>query len=535
MLIDLRDVTENPALEADICVIGAGIAGLTVARRFLREKTSVVILESGGLRYDDQAQDLNEGASTGMRYYDLRDARVRFVGGTINIWGGRCAPLDAIDFQTRPWVPHSGWPITLDELEPWYKRVNEKFDLGDYAYDERTWKVLGVAPPPLDPSVVRTDFWHLSPESGYRQTRCEDIRDASNITLVLHATVTRLQAASSADALTEVRLADIHGRTGTVRAKHFVLASGGIENARLLLSSNDVEPAGIGNRHDQVGRYFMEHPHARAAEVVVSDPVKVWNLYRRRVLSNGIPVAPSLRPGEAVQEREGILNTSMTLKYQRWPDAGLAPVKLFHHWMKDNKDPDRMGLLMLRAYKKLDAWADRVLAGPVRAAQLKLKRGGLFLIARAEQAPNPASRVMLSASHRDPMGMPRVELQWNMGEIDKHSIRRFAQVIGGELRRLGLGDVKLSEWVQDESLELPYDRTVSNNPIGGYHHMGTTRMSADPRHGVVDRDCRVHGYRNLYIAGSSTFATAGWANPTFTITALAMRLGDHLAGRVNDS
>ena len=247
--------------------------------------------------------------------------------------------------------------------------------------------------------MVRTDFWHLSPESGYRQTQCDDLRAARNITLVLHATVTHLQA---------------------------------------------------------------------------------------------------------------------------------APGKVFHHWMKDNKNPDRLGLLMLRAYKKLDSWADRRLAGVVRAAQLKLRRGGLFLIARAEQAPNPASRVSLSATQRDPLGLPRVELQWNMSAQDKHSIRAFTLAIGGELRRLGLGDVRLSEWVRDEGLELPYDRTVSNNPIGGYHHMGTTRMAADPRHGVVDGDCRVHGYRNLYISGSSTFATAGWANPTFTIVALALRLGEHL-------
>lgn len=122
MLLDLRTATENPALEADICVIGAGIAGLTIARCFLRHAARVVVLESGGLRYDEQAQEFNDGASTGMRYYDLRDSRVRFVGGTINIWGGRCAPLDAIDFETRPWVPHSGWPIGLSDLEPWYRR-----------------------------------------------------------------------------------------------------------------------------------------------------------------------------------------------------------------------------------------------------------------------------------------------------------------------------------------------------------------------------------------------------------------------------
>jgi len=188
---------------------------------------------------------------------------------------------------------------------------------------------------------------------------------------------------------------------------------------------------------------------------------------------------------------------------------------------------------MLRAYKKLDSWADRYLAGPVRAAQLKLNRGSLFLIARAEQAPNPSSRVTLSATQRDPLGTPRVELRWNMSPLDKQSIRTFAQVIGSELRRLGLGDVRLSEWVQDETLELPYDRTVSNHPIGGFHHMGTTRMAADPRHGVVDADCRVHGYRDLYVAGSSTFATSGWANPTFTIVALALRLGDHLAQKLD--
>jgi choline dehydrogenase-like flavoprotein len=176
------------------------------------------------------------------------------------------------------------------------------------------------------------------------------------------------------------------------------------------------------------------------------------------------------------------------------------------------------------------AWVQRELRETVERWRARLGITGLHVIVRAEQAPNPDSRVLLS-SERDALGVPRANLDWRLGAQDKHTVAMFAATLDEELRRLGIGELRSSDWLHDPDPRWPVDPTVSNHPIGGYHHMGTTRMSAVPAHGVVDADCRVHEYANLYIAGSSVFTTSGWANPTLTILALALRLAAHLDAR----
>jgi choline dehydrogenase-like flavoprotein len=528
MLIDLRTADTDLDLEADLCIVGAGIAGLTIARELAGTNVRTVVLESGGSRYEEAMQDFNAGATTGMRYYDLRNSRMRFAGGTINVWGGRWAMLNDIDFERRDWVPYSGWPIGREDLLAYYRRVHERAAIGAFAYDESTWPLLGRQPPPFDVDAVRTDFWHWSPEAGHAQARTAPLAHAPQVTVVLHATVVKIAAGRDANAVERLEFADAGGRRGRVRARHYVLAAGGVENARMLLAANDVERAGIGNAHDQVGRYFMEHPHCRAAEVIATDPVRLWRWFRRGRLPDGTVVAPMLRPGEAEQRRAGLLNSAATLKYQRWPKRGLPAGKLVTGWAKENLDPNWFGLAALKLQRHFNARVSHHLHGWIKPWQLRFRRGGLFLVARAEQAPNPASRVLLSATERDALGVPRVELNWQLDALDKHSVVGLGTALGRELERLGLGRTEPSAWLREPGVEWPIDRTVSYHPIGGYHHMGTTRMSGSPRTGVVDRDCKVHGYHNLHVAGSSVFTTAGWANPTFTLTALALRLADRL-------
>jgi choline dehydrogenase-like flavoprotein len=165
-------------------------------------------------------------------------------------------------------------------------------------------------------------------------------------------------------------------------------------------------------------------------------------------------------------------------------------------------------------------------------AWANVRRGayGLYTVIRAEQAPNPDSRVTLTGE-RDALGMPRVALDWRLSPIDKRSVRVTMEALDGELRRLDLGTCTPEPWLAEDGPDWEVDPLISNHPIGGFHHMGTTRMAASPRAGVVDADCRVHGVANLYVAGSSVFPTGGWANPTLTIVALALRLADHLGRR----
>jgi choline dehydrogenase-like flavoprotein len=271
----------------------------------------------------------------------------------------------------------------------------------------------------------------------------------------------------------------------------------------------------------------MEHPHGRAGKLTGDGAYALWAAFRKRFRTGKPDLAPVLVPSEVAQEREGILNTALTLKVQRNPERGVPLSRQAYQSLKHSMAPTRRGRGLWHFYRAARNIPARTLRPSVGWARNKLGLAGIYFMIRAEQAPNPDSRITLS-HERDALGVARADLRWQLSAIDKHTIRSLVDMLDAELSRLGIGTVQGSAWLEEPGNEWPVDGTVGNHPIGGYHHMGATRMAEDPRTGVVDGNCKVHGYGNLHIAGSSVFATAGWANPTLTILALAQRLGDHL-------
>ncbi|HEX7035212.1 MAG TPA: GMC family oxidoreductase, partial [Pseudomonadales bacterium] len=356
--------------------------------------------------------------------------------------------------------------------------------------------------------------------------------DDREVRVLTHANVVHLQANRDATALEHVVVKTLGGRAFTVRARAFVLACGGIENPRLLLAANDVEPAGIGNRHDLVGRYFMEHQHGRAGRVETNQAFRLWNLFRKRRLGRGgPPVAPLLLPAPELQAECGILNTALTFKLQRDPTRGLLASDRLYRRLKHQLPPDRSRRRLWHLYRDVRGALQRSVKPLLERARSRVGLRELYVMVRAEPAPNPASRVTLGRE-RDGLGVPKAELDWAQSRQDKDTVAELVRTLDGEFRRLGIGRVEPSDWLAEETTAWPVDPTVSKHPIAGYHHMGTTRMSDAPSRGVVDAQCRVHGYGNLYVAGSSVFPTGGWANPTLTIIALAYRLADELDRRL---
>jgi len=306
-----------------------------------------------------------------------------------------------------------------------------------------------------------------------------------------------------------------------------ILAAGGIENPRILLASNSVASAGIGNSYDQVGRYFMEHPHARGGRIVGRADWRWLASFAKRKVG-GVEVSPAITPAEALQRREGLLNSALTIAV-RQPEGGnhSLPKRAYLH-VKHRTAPTRRGRSLWKFTKYL-VRGYTGLTGPFHPWLMKRISGlDLALVIRAEQAPNPDSRVMLGAE-KDAVGMPRVKFDWRLSAIDVDSVAGLVDAVGRESRRLGLGDVEPAGWLANPDKRWVSDELVSAHPIGGFHHMGTTRMSSDPRRGVTDGWGQVHGLPNLHIAGSSLFPTAGWANPTLTILALTLRTADRIA------
>lgn len=528
MLIDLNDANDLTELNADVCIVGGGAAGVAMARKLASLGHDICLLEAGGLDFEQATQDLCIGDNLGMEYYELDHSRLRFFGGTTNIWGGRSVPLDRIDFEKRDWIPHSGWPITRDELDPYYRIAHDSLELGEYDYSQKMWDKLQLAPIDFDPEEISHLFWRFDvKEERFNSNQVEDLIAAANVQIVLHANVVHIQANQNADRAHFLVARTLQGQETKIYSRHFVLAAGAIENTRLLLISDDVEKTGIGNSRDQVGRYFMEHPHGRIARIKTDDPVGFWSLYRKRYLRDGPPVAPALVASEALQRSKGILNSAATFKVQRDPELGLAMSKKVYMNLKHDLNATRSNRKIWRFYRKLRDRLHRRLSLRLLRAGAKLQKRELYLMARGEQAPNPDSRVVLS-SETDPLGCRRGDLDWQMTDLDKHSVLELARALGREFQRLGLGELQTMPWLEDGTATWPVDATVGNHPIGGYHHMGTTRMSGSPRNGVVDANCTVHGYANLHIAGSSVFTTGGWANPTLTILALCHRLADHI-------
>jgi choline dehydrogenase-like flavoprotein len=517
-MIDLAQASAPIELESEVCVIGAGAAGISLARRLLKLGHSVVLLESGGLDYEPATAGLNAGETSGEEYYALEDSRLRFFGGTTAIWGGRCAELDPIDLERRDYVPHSGWPIGWEELERWYQEARPHFGLPGRRPEPDDLRSAGVKLPRF--AELETPLWTFDRRfNRFAWQSCADLEADPRCQIAIHSTVTAIVREGSAIARVEARSLGA-GRL-TVRARDYVLAAGGIENPRLLLASN------LGN--DQVGRFFMEHPHARGGRIVRASAWPLLKAFGRRHRIGGQDLAALIAPSGALQRREGVLNTSLTI-VARQPQGRRQFIGMkAYSGLKHSMAPTKRGRALWMVTKKAAGWAQRHV-DPARPWLLhKLGNLDVALLVRGEQAPNPDSRVTLTGE-KDPTGVPRAKLDWRLSEIDVRSVAILVETLGRELDRLGLGTVEPAKWLG--SGEWKTDPLVSSHPIGGYHHMGTTRMGSDPRSSVTDPEGRVHGLANLWVAGSSLFPTGGWANPTLTIVALALRSAETISRRL---
>lgn len=513
MHTDARTLEDGRLLEADLCIVGAGAAGISIAREWIGTNTRVLLLEGGGFDYDARMQDLYRGKNVGQPYYPLQAARLHQFGGTTGHWAGWCATFDAIDFEPRPWVPHSGWPIARATLDPFYARAHRVVEIGPYEYEAAQWqrRNASLVPFPLDPRVLWTKMWQFSPPTRFGTRYRGEIVGARNVHLFTYANVCEVETNESASAVTGLRIRTLDGKQLRARARHYVLACSTIQNARLLLASNAHATAGVGNVHDLVGRYFMEHFEMPSGQLVLTgDHAASTAMYE--FVWGKTKARGEIATSAAMQRRQRMLNATVSL-IPAVP--GEAPKSTFQ-----SITPER-----LEARRRAER-GERVEPSPSDAPQARADTaqgpGRVFdLLTRQEQAPNPASRVTLDRE-RDALGMPRATLDWQLTPLDRHSFRLFYELLGREVGRSGVGRVRMNDWVAS------HDESWPPSLGGGWHHMGTTRMHADPKQGVVDANCRVHGVANLSIAGASVYPTAGCANPTLTLVALSLRLSDHL-------
>ena len=523
MLIDARTIPDNTNFDTDICIIGAGAAGITLAREFIGKSLQVCLLESGGFELDAETQSLYHGEIVGDRYYPLDIARLRYFGGTTNHWQGASIVFNKIDFETRDWVPYSGWPITLADLVPYYKQAQVICEVGPLAYDAETWESPDRPQVKLATGRLINAVLQSGPPTRFGEKYREEIIQAANINTFIYANVTDIETPDHARSVTRLRVTSLEKNPFWVRARAYILATGGIENARLLLLSNKVQKAGLGNQHDLVGRFFMEHPVAETGYILPTQFNHKFYGYYSREFKDGdrtgkVKISGYMMPSESTMREERLLNCGFAINNIEWKDIseGVASLKNIIDGIKDADLPDNFLEHLGNVIADIDDIAQvgyRKLTGKQHSI--------LRLDYWAEQAPDPDSRVTLS-SETDQLGQNQVKLDWRLNEQDRQNIMQMHDVLAHELGRAGLGRLRLD--FDGESPEW------MSSLRGSYHHMGTTRIHVDPKQGVVDENCQVHGISNLFIAGSSVFPTVGHANPTLTIVALSLRLAEHLKG-----
>lgn len=519
MQSDPAQLSDAQDLAPDLCIIGAGPAGIIIARELDRSGIRICLIESGGADVDQRVQRESRGESDGYPIHRLHRSRVRAFGGALRSpkvgdegWAAR--PLDRIDFESRPGIPHTGWPFDREHLDPYYARAQAQSGLGAYEYEPGKWSDPSrTATLPLDGSEVETTMFQFGQPAFHHALG--PLSASPDVRVLLRSRVIGLTVDERDRRIDGVVVRHTDGSRLVVRARVVVLAAGGIENVRLLLTADDLR--GVGNEHDLVGRFFAERFSTHAGHIVAARPELVADTALYRVHNaRGTSVCGALRVSDRIQRERQLLNSVFFILPRPAAVTTEAVRSLATLRKVSARRPlmDRSGLQM---------HLTRVVRGAGDIAQLgvgrfaRAARPVMILRTQGEHAPNRDSRVTLG-SRRDELGLPVARVTWRFHEDDRVSMRTSLEVIGAAMRASGLG---LVQGALDDGDPPPLIE-------GNYHHLGTTRMHVDPRRGVVDANCRIHSVPNLYVAGSSVFPTYGSSNPTLTIVALALRLADHL-------
>jgi choline dehydrogenase-like flavoprotein len=549
---DAREITTNSKIECDVLIVGGGAAGISAACELINSGLTVVLLESGGNTMDAETQKLAGGeVDNPATHGPLGQYRKRVFGGTTTVWGGRCAPFDAIDFEKRDHVPHSGWPITKSELDPYYRRAHMYTDTGNYDYECATSLADGelkTIPGLKDDVWLQDTIWRFSLPTNFATKSGKRLVAASNVTVIFKANALKILTDESGSSVTGVEASSLDGNRFEIATKTVILAAGGLESTRLLMVSNEIKKFGLGNDHDVLGRYYLSHISGDLGEIRFTPknlPV-VWQ-YQRAV--DSVYVKRNFRIREEVQKSEHLLNFRFNLTHPPFgdPDHGssvLSAAYLVKRFFRGKIPPEYSKELASLLYLNVPQHVRNVIFGvpslvgfafhwlfqrilanrKYPSVSLRSRSNTYTIHFDAEQAPNPESRVVLS-NHKDCFGFPLLRTEWRSSSQDLDSIVRYHDLLREEVEESGVGELSLRK---ERVMEV-----VSKGFGVGSHHIGTTRMSDDPNFGVVDRNCEVHGVSGLFVAAPSVFPTASFANPVLTITAMAIRVADYVKSRAS--
>jgi len=552
MIADASSIENGACMKVDVCIVGAGPAGIALTLALSEKGFSVLMLESGYWSPDAKTQALYEGEVADTHLHSPPEKyRQRRLGGSSAIWGGRCMPFDPVDFETRQHVPHSGWPVGYEDLLAYYPEANKLAEAGNFSYDAN--EALGPHILPMfdgfnSGRVLTNGLERFSCPTHFGTRFAKRLSLATGVQVLMGANCTAVRLQADGQSVRKLDVATLAGRRFSVMPRIAVMATGGLETARLLLASRDVSPQGVGNQHDVVGRYYMCHIAGNVGSLTVhGDTGKVRHGYE--ISPEGIYCRRRLSITAAEQQRLGLSNAVARLHFPRITDPAhrngvlsslylarklisyeygkrlndghaATPTTYARHLLNVVADPlDTTAFLAHWLTKR--TLADRKFPSVI----LRNHTNSFSLEMHGEQIPQASSRVTLT-DKVDALGMPQLKVDWRYCQTDIESMRGTLDVLAQEFERTGVAKFTYNKDALEEDL-------MRFGAYGG-HHIGTTRMGNDVRTSVVNADCQVHSVRNLFVAGSAVFATSSQANPTLTLIALSLRLGDTLVKKLGN-
>jgi choline dehydrogenase-like flavoprotein len=529
MLVDLEELeAQSEPIRSQVCIIGAGLAGLSLAQRLAAAGIGVALLEAGGRTLEDRSQRIYEARMARLKHNGTCEGRFRLLGGTSTRWGGQLMPYTAEILQPPHSLPSYGWPLAFDEVAPFYRDAEHLLDADDLPYDAKPLlTAFHRKTPPLLAAMpeLRARFSKCAPFSrrNLGATVGKDLEQSDSVTLYLHANLTELLLAPTGDRIEAALVCNYAGTKFRFEASHFILCPGTIETSRLLLASRSVNPKGVGNTHDQVGRYFHDHISLPSAKLTGATRTMFLEsfgpfLFRRTAHTVNFEALPQLREhlnllavmAHIIIDEPEDSGVSVTRSLLRSAQRGNMKEAIFRELPKVPRAAiDIGGLAYMATFEK------RRHASPSAAVMLCLD---------SEQLPLADTRIYLD-DDLDPFGMPKAVVDWTISDADLTTLRRFAKFLRERFAALSIGGVEWRPEIFDQSAEI-------TGITDTFHPMGGCRMGTDPRASVVDSNLTVHGIPNLSIASAAVYPAGGNSNPSFTIIALALRLGDRLAAQL---
>jgi choline dehydrogenase-like flavoprotein len=556
VFIDGRQIPTGSRLKADVCIIGGGPAGIVIARELLGTSLSVILVESGGWRPNKLTESLNAAElASDSRHPPPEMYRERRFGGSSTIWGGRCVPLARHDFEPRAHVRNSGWPISYDDLVPYYSKALTYCEAGEFAFEPDCLNASGPLVEGLANEEITVGLERFSPPTDFGRRFRSDLINSPLHRILLESTCIRLRSNESGRSVEDVECSTVAGNDFRICPNYVVVAAGGLESVRLLAASNDTVPAGLANSSGALGRYYMSHLEGTVGRLQVAAGRRVaWNFSKT---ADGVYAKHHIRLSDGVQRHLRLRNMIFRLHHAnpmdpRHGDPVLSLMYIAKRFIlpEYRRKITTVELELLERLPKgraltaqhlanvaknpwpllrfLSTWIYKRHACYRRIPYVALysKAGTYPLDYNAEQTPLYESQVSLTHD-KDRFGVPKLHIDWRVCPEDVASIAASYR----QMQRILANTDAAAIVYDDNTLNESAERAIA---VGG-HHIGTARMSNDPKRGVVDSQCRTHDVENLYIAGSAVFPTSGSANPTLTIVALAIRIADHLKAAMGSS